>query len=146
MIFCLRHVNGLLPRPFIVWLVLSYWGDIVSIGNCRNSITLESSSSSYIGKTETIITGLSVRRHVFINTDKVRSNGLFYNVLLHELGHCHGYADYSSSPDNVMSYTVAVDNNTVLQEVQYVGMHNRFVPFSPFELFNFTGKFYDFFS
>lgn len=143
--FCI-FFRGVHPHLWLVWLALSFWGDVVTESDdCANQIQIHN-TTSFIGKTTRVITGETVVSCVVhISNWHVQSNGLFYNVLLHELGHCHGLVDFSQSPDDIMSYRVLIHNDVVVQDVRFVGMYNRFIPISPSERYNFTDGFYGYF-
>jgi len=141
--FCI-FFDGLHPHPLLVWFALSYWGDSITRDDCVHGIYVYN-STSFIGKTSRVIENSQLTSCVIhMSNEHIRSNGLFYNVLLHELGHCHGYKDFDPSPDGVMSYSVIQRNHSFVQSVRFLGLCDRFIPFSPFDYFNDTRDFYEF--
>lgn len=145
MIFCF-FFRGVHPPMWLMWTALSFWGDTATMnGECVHQIQIYN-SSSFIGKTTRSFTGETLTSCVVhMSNWHIKSNGLFYNVLLHELGHCHGLSDFSPSPDGIMSYRVLWHNESVWQNVRFVGSYDRFIPISPLERFNFSDDFYGYF-
>ena len=38
--FCVRHYNGRLPNPLLIWIALSHWGNVLDMSTCANVIEL----------------------------------------------------------------------------------------------------------
>ena len=76
---------------------------------------------SRIAKTQTIYNKDGIMWNVTIDASKIISRALFYNVLLHELGHVHGRRDMSG---DIMSWSVKMDTKgRLLQHVPYYDIY-----------------------
>ena len=71
---------------------------------------------------------------VSINTNKIQSAGLFYNVLLHELGHVYGRKDLSG---DIMDFTVI--KNTRGQLFQHSPYYKTNFPYPYYAQLNWSG-------
>ena len=141
--FCVRHYNGRYPNPLLIWIALSHWGNVLDTGTCVNVIEL--ANTTQFGQTDTVVDsfGRIVYARVIVNTQEIKTNGLFYNVLLHELGHASGLRHPAIDDGSIMSYTVLIADNEVVQNVRFFTNPNVFIPLSPFALLTYRGNFYD---
>lgn len=141
--FCVRHYNGRYPNPLLIWIALSHWGNVLETSTCANVIEL--SNMTQFGQTDTVVDsfGRILHARVVVNTQEIRTNGLFYNVLLHELGHANGLHHPAIDDGSIMSYAVLVADNEVIQNVCFFTNPKLFIPFSPFALLTYKGVFYD---
>lgn len=139
--FCVTHASGRKPWPFLVWLALSWWGDEFDETKvCVNTIHFQ--NNGWLGTSTTRWNDTFTTTTIRINTEIIEKNGLFYNVLLHELGHANGLRHTSSV--KIMQYTVKLyPNGTVVQDVPYFVDGPVYQP-SPYSEMTYTGNFYDF--
>lgn len=141
--FCVRHYNGRLPNPLLIWIALSHWGNVLDMSTCANVIEL--SNTTHFGQTDTVVDSFQriVHARIVINTQAIKTNGLFYNVLLHELGHANGLHHPAIDDGSIMSYKVLIAGNDVIQNVRFFTNPNVFIPFSPFAVLTYRGIFYE---
>ena len=142
LLFCLRFLSGPKPHPLIIIRALDYWGDGLTLAPCVNVI--EICPVARVAETETHFDekGDKTKVVIRIDTSQITKYGLFYNVLLHELGHANGYR-HPQPPDNsIMSYAIVVSNGTIMQNALYFDNPKLFIPFSPFESLAYSGAFF----
>jgi hypothetical protein len=70
---------------------------------------------------------------VSIDTEKIKSSGLFYNVLNHELGHVRGRRDMSG---DIMDFTVIQNEKKIFQHSPY---HKTNFPYPYYNHWNGSG-------
>jgi len=144
--FCVNYKAGRKPWPLLVWFAVSWWGcELTTESDCPNRIVF--TDRGWFGATTTDLTDNTTL--ITINTAIIRSNGLFYNVLLHELGHANGHGHSGpngSDLEKVMSLSVHVDSfGRVVQNVVYITNNSCLSNFLPASnSLSYTGDFYDF--
>ena len=143
------HTGMVKPWPFLLWMALSMWGDEFVAPNAGTPNNIVIANGSFFGKTERVYgtTGSLCNTTIFLNTQQMQTNGVFFNVLLHELGHVHGFShnttDSYTCIGKIMTFQVLVFPNGTPVPSMFLCDSKRFVPFSPVASLNYTGNFYD---
>lgn len=127
--FCAKIDGVTGPHPYLVWLALSYWGAVLVPFPCTNVILFNRVST--LGQTTSAVDTKNqvIWARIEINTDALRTNALVYNVMLHELGHAHGF--HHSSGSDVMRFFLLASGSSVVQCIPYIGDTRRYIPFHP---------------
>ena len=126
-------------RPTLLNTIL-HRNQIFLSPHCRNQIRFEPVDK--IAKTTTVIHPDGNKTFsVSIDLQKIKSSGLFYNVLSHELGHVRGRKDMSSG---IMDFTVI--QNERGQLFQHSPYYKTNFPYPYYAQLNGSGRTVDMWS
>lgn len=136
------------PHPFLIWMALSMWGYDLTQSESPFVIHLIP-EGHFFGRTDRLYVNDTLSTiNISINTGIVKYNGLFFNILVHELGHARGLSHPTGHCEEftcvVMKYTVHIRDGLLEEKVPYIWTPRRALPFHPFDKLNYSGNFYDF--